>query len=86
MLLWDAAMAHAIATALSATPTRLVVHVCGSDHCAGIVEMLRHYRAAARPLVISMHPEEDCRTWVRERHGGPAHSFVVLTDAAWDRR
>ena len=57
MLLWDATMAHAIAAALGTAPAaRLIVHVCGRDHCLGIVEMLRcHYHPTSRPLVVAFH-------------------------------
>ena len=78
MLLWDATMAHAIATALGAA--RLVVHVCGRDHCLGIAEMLRrHYCPAAVPLTVAFYPETDLQTFDAARHAGVG-DFVVLTD------
>lgn len=78
MLLWDATMAHAIATALGAA--RLVVHVCGRDHCLGIAEMLRrHYCPTAVPLTVAFYPEMDLQTFDAARHAGVG-DFVVLTD------
>lgn len=78
MLLWDATMAHAVAAALGAT--RLVVHVCGRDHCLGITEMLRrHYCPAAVPLTVAFYPEADLQAFVAARHAGVG-DFVVLTD------
>lgn len=88
MLLWDAGMAHSIATSLAAHPGRLVVHVCGSFHCEwrlGITEMLEAtYRPGAKALVVVICPEDDCDTFDAEQHGGRA-DFVVLTDARLPR-
>ena len=81
MLLWDASMAHAIAAALDAEPSRAVVHVCGRDHCLGIVEMLhRHYRPATRPVTGAFYPAADLDRFDAAQHGGVG-DFVVLTDA-----
>jgi hypothetical protein len=81
MLLWDAAMAHAVAASLDAAPARLGVHVCGRDHCLGIVEMLhRHYRPATRPFTVAFYPEADLDRFDAAQHGGVG-DFVVLTDA-----
>ena len=86
MKLWDATMAHSIAKCLAADPSRLVVHVCGSDHCkhfngarVGILEWLAHYRPDTRSLVIVTIPESDCHTFVPSHHAGIA-DFIVLTD------
>ena len=87
MVLWDATMAHTIAQALAAAPQRLVVHVCGSFHVergVGIGEMLRHYRAAAKQLVVGIYPEVDCHHFDTSRHGGLA-DFIILTDASLPR-
>ena len=83
MLLWNATMAHAIAAALGTAPSaRLVVHVCGRDHCLGISEMLRcHYCPAAVPLTVAFYPETDLQTFDAARHAGVG-DFVVLTDEA----
>ena len=83
MLLWDATMAHAIAAALGTAPAaRLIVHVCGRDHCLGISEMLRcHYCPAAVPLTVAFYPETDLQTFDAARHAGVG-DFVVLTDEA----
>jgi uncharacterized iron-regulated protein len=82
MKLWDACMAHMIAKARKEAPERLVLHICGSDHCKqhlGLVDFLRVYAPAERPLVITMLPEADCHTFVPGRHTG-AGDFVILTD------
>ena len=87
MLLWDAAMAHAIVRSLDAEPSRLVVHICGSFHCekhVGVVEMVQALRGPSKPtkqLVVVFYPEKDCHQFVSERHAGRA-DFVVLTDAS----
>ena len=61
---------------------RLVVHVCGRDHCLGISEMLRcHYCPAAVPLTVAFYPETDLQTFDAARHAGVG-DFVVLTDEA----
>merc|ERR1719281_1988465 len=55
VILWDSAMAHSIAKQLSAQPDRRVVHVCGSFHVErffGIYEMLSHYRASTKAVVL----------------------------------
>lgn len=88
MLLWDATMAHAVAGALAAAesddaPSRpMAVHVCGRDHCLGIIEMLgRHYRpSASRPLIIAFYPEAGLEACAPHHLG--VGDFVVLTDDA----
>ena len=83
MRLWDATMAHSIAEALRSDHTAQVVHVCGSDHSLGVVELLGHYcHPAASTIIINMYPEDDCSAFVPARHGGGRADFVVLTDAS----
>ena len=84
--LWDAAMAHTIATFLDAHPGGLVVHLVGGFHVknfTGIPEKVELYRPGTRSLVVHMDIEEDFRTFVPERHAGRG-DFVVLTDKALD--
>jgi uncharacterized iron-regulated protein len=86
MLLWDAGMAHAIASSLERHPGELVYHVCGSFHCErshGVAEMLRAYRPQASSLTVVVIAEDDCDAFREEhRHKG---DFVLLTDASLRR-
>ena len=87
MLLWDAAMAHAIARSLDGDPSRLVIHMCGSFHCErnlGVAEMLQVYRPATKTCTVVIYPEEDCHTFEPSRHAGMG-DYVVLTDASLSR-
>ena len=90
MLLWDASMAHSIATSLEADPQRLVVHVCGSFHCerrSGVTEMVEAYRgpkAGVKQLVVVFLPASDCDHFSAKHHAGRG-DYVVLTDASVSR-
>ena len=80
-------MAHSIARALEAAPGRQIVHVCGSFHCErklGIAEMVGHYRPGTKPLVVVICPEDDCHSFVADRHTGLG-DYVLLTDASVNR-
>lgn len=82
MLLWDAGMAHAIASCLEAHPGERIYHVCGSFHCEGkhgVAEMLKAYRPQARSLTVVVIADDDCDAF-REEHKGKG-DFVLLTDA-----
>jgi hypothetical protein len=84
--LWDAAMAHAIASSLAARPGGLVLHAVGGFHVenfTGIPEQLQHYRPGTRTIVVSLEPAEDFRSFNPEEHAGQA-DFVILTDQALD--
>lgn len=84
--LWDAAMSHAVATALDESDGALVVHYVGGFHVArhtGIPEKLEYYRPGTRSLTVNIEPAEDIDIWNEEEHGGLA-DFVILTQAAAD--
>jgi uncharacterized iron-regulated protein len=79
--LWDAAMGHAVATALDAHPGALLVHCVGSFHVeggTGIPERIRDYRPSTRTLVVFLQPVEDVHAWDAEKHRGRG-DFVILT-------
>ena len=79
--LWDAAMGHAVASALGASPGSLVIHVAGSFHVergTGIPERLADYAPGTRVLSIVMVSVEDITDWDEKEHEGLA-DFVVFT-------
>ena len=79
--LWDAAMGHAITTALDAHPGALVLHVAGSFHVeggTGIPERVRDYRPRSRVLTVVLKPAEGIHAWDPEKHRDLG-DFVVLT-------
>ena len=79
--LWDAAMAHAIAGALTRHPDALVVHLAGAFHVArgtGIPERIEDYRPGTAVTTVVVTRVEDADAWVSAEHGGLA-DFVVLT-------
>lgn len=81
--LWDAAMGHAVARALTSRPRALVIHYAGSFHVAhgtGIPERLPDYRPGAEVLTVVLEPAEDPGSWDPEKHAGLG-DFVVLTRA-----
>lgn len=82
--LWDATMAHTIATHLMNTPDALVLHLTGVFHVSestGTPEQLAHYRPSVRPLVIVIRPVGDIDVFDAAEHDGLG-DFVILTDAA----
>ena len=84
--LWDATMAHAITTFLSAHPGALVLHAVGGFHVenfTGIPEQVQHYRPGTRTIVVSMEPVADVRTFDRAEFAGQGN-FVILTDKSLD--
>ncbi len=84
--LWDASMAHALATFLEANPGALVLHAVGGFHVenhTGIPEQLRLYRPGTRSLVVSMEPVDEFRSFDPEEYGGQG-DFVILTDKRLD--
>ena len=79
--LWDAAMGHAVATALVEHLGALVVHFAGSFHVergTGIPERIDDYRPGTRVTTVVMTKTDDVAAWSPERHGQLA-DFVVLT-------
>lgn len=79
--LWDAAMGHAVAMALTDHPGALVVHFAGSFHVereTGIPERVPEYRPGSRVVTVVLQPAADVDAWDKEDHAGLG-DFVVLT-------
>ena len=79
--LWDAAMGHAVTSALGASPGSLVIHMAGSFHVergTGIPERLADYAPGTRVLSIVMVSVDDITAWDEKEHEGLA-DFVVFT-------
>ena len=79
--LWDAAMGHAVATALDQEPGALVVHYVGSFHVSrdmGIPERVRDYRPRTRILSVVLEPVADIGAWNDDEHEDLG-DFVILT-------
>jgi uncharacterized iron-regulated protein len=84
--LWDAAMGHAVATALEAHPGALVVHYAGSFHVerqTGIPERVADYRPRTRILNVVLQPAADIDAWDDEEHKDLG-DFVILTKRPQD--
>ncbi|HWK55651.1 MAG TPA: ChaN family lipoprotein [Hyphomicrobiales bacterium] len=82
--LWDATMAHAIATFLEDNPAGRVLHVNGSFHSAqhlGIPEHLARYRPGASMLVITLVPDKLFPAFDHGALNGLG-DFVIVTDPA----
>jgi len=79
--LWDAAMGHAVTTALDTHGGALVVHYAGSFHVergTGIPERVEGYRPRARILTVVLQPAEDIDGWDDDEHRDLG-DFVILT-------
>ena len=79
--LWDAAMGHAVTSALGVAPGSLVIHIAGSFHVqrgTGIPERIADYAPGTRVLSIVMVSVDDTTAWDDEQHEGLG-DFVVLT-------
>ena len=79
--LWDAAMGHAITSALGANPGSLVIHVAGSFHVqrgTGIPERVADYGPGTRVLSIVLVSVHDITVWNEKEHARLG-DFVVLT-------
>jgi uncharacterized iron-regulated protein len=79
--LWDAAMGHAVASAMTAHPGALVVHFAGSFHVereTGIPERVSEYRPGTRVVTVVLQPAADIDAWQKDDHNGLG-DFVVLT-------
>jgi uncharacterized iron-regulated protein len=80
--LWDAGMAHAIATSLDRNPEGRVLHVSGSFHSEqhlGIPEHLARYRPGTSTLVVTMVPDKLFPAFDRHSLMGLG-DFVIVTD------
>jgi len=81
--LWDAAMGHAVASALAENPDGLVVHYAGSFHVekfTGTPERVADYRPGTRILTVVLKPAQDINGWDEDEHENLG-DFVVLTQA-----
>ncbi len=79
--LWDAAMGHAVTTALEVHRGALVVHYVGSFHVergTGIPERIGDYRPRTRTLIVFLQPAADIHAWDDEEHRDLG-DFVILT-------
>jgi uncharacterized iron-regulated protein len=84
--LWDATMAHSIASYLDEEPGALVMHAVGGFHVeygTGIPEQLPAYSADAKPLIIAIRSAEGISSFDEKDLG--RGDFVILTDAALPR-
>ena len=81
-VLWDATMAHAIASHLSAQPDALVLHMVGGFHVArrtGTPEQLQAYLPGARAMIVVVRPVADVSTF-EPAPEGEWGDFVIQTD------
>ncbi|HSG06729.1 MAG TPA: ChaN family lipoprotein [Longimicrobiales bacterium] len=79
--LWDAAMGHAVASALNTYPGALVVHYAGSFHVereTGIPERVPEYRPGTRVVTVVLQPSAEIDEWDKDEYNGLG-DFVVLT-------
>ncbi|GMV06322.1 MAG: hypothetical protein AMXMBFR53_25980 [Gemmatimonadota bacterium] len=79
--LWDAAMGHAVTSALDAWPGALVVHYAGSFHVergTGIPERVAGYRPRTKVVTVVLQPVADIDAWDDEEHDDLG-DFVILT-------
>jgi uncharacterized iron-regulated protein len=80
--LWDAGMAHAIASYLDRNPEGRVLHISGSFHSEqhlGTPEHLERYRPGTSTLVVTMVPDSLFPSFDRESLMGLG-DFVIVTD------
>ncbi|UCD24303.1 MAG: ChaN family lipoprotein [Gemmatimonadota bacterium] len=84
--LWDASMAHAIATHLDENPRALVLHMVGGFHVenfTGTPEQLQYYRPGTLSLVVLIDNVDEFESFDVEEHAGKG-DFVILTDRSLD--
>ena len=84
--LWDATMAHSIASFLESEPEALVMHAVGGFHVeygTGIPEQLPVYAPDATRLIVAIRPADDLETFDEKDVG--RGDFVILTDASLPR-
>jgi uncharacterized iron-regulated protein len=82
--LWDAGMAHAVATALGEHQNALVVHLAGAFHVnrgTGIPEHLVRLRSRTRMLTVIFAPVEPGTGFQPDRHH-QLGDLVILTQAS----
>lgn len=85
--LWDAAMGHAVTTALDTHPGALVIHYVGSFHVesgTGIPERVRDYRPRTRTRIVLLQPAGDVNAWNDEEYRDLG-DFVILTKRPAER-
>ncbi len=80
--LWDATMAHSVASYLKKNKGKRVLHLNGrfhTDEYFAIIEQLKNFRPKTKSLVISCGPAEDWGNidWENYKHLG---DFIILTD------
>lgn len=83
--LWDASMAHAIASFLDDNPGVTVVQVNGSFHSdehLGTVEQLLRYRPNTKVKVISINPDPSFPALNKEEFGKMG-DVIIITDPRW---
>jgi len=79
--LWDAAMGHAVTSALGSSPGSLVIHMAGSFHVergTGIPERVADYAPGTRVVSIVMVSVDEIAGWDEKEHEGLG-DFVVFT-------
>lgn len=81
-VLWDAAMAQAVAAHFASDPSALVLHMVGGFHVergTGTPEQLQHYMPGARSMVVLLRPVDDVDTF-EPAPDGAWGEFVIQTD------
>ena len=81
-VLWDATMAHSIATFLDERPDALVLHMVGGFHVArgtGTPEHLEAYRPGTPHMTVMLRPVPDIETFDPAPEGQWG-DFVIQTD------
>jgi uncharacterized iron-regulated protein len=84
--LWDATMAHSIATFLEDESRAIVLHAVGGFHVeysTGIPEQLSLYRPGVKQLIIAIRSADDIAAFGEKDQG--RGDFVILTDAELPR-
>jgi len=83
--LWDATMAHSIATFLETNPSTTVVQVNGafhSDEHLGTVEQLLRYRPETKVAVVSVVPDESFPAFDKEA-SALLGDVIIMADPRW---
>lgn len=83
-VLWDAAMADAIARHLAKQPDALVLHMVGGFHVergTGTPEQLQAYAPGTRSMIVSLRPVEDVQAF-EPAPAGSWGDFVIQTEKA----
>ena len=83
-VLWDAAMADAIARHLVKQPEALVLHMVGGFHVergTGTPEQLQAYAPGTRAMIVSLRPVDDVQAF-EPAPSGTWGDFVIQTEKA----